>query len=140
MNKPLPSDLMLEIGAKLYPRRYHRHRNLRPYQFACEWARKLDWRCNPYDRFLLHRELFRHLESTESYEGRRNVFSFASRGEIEGEIDRLLDEYPDEFPAIGVFAYVLMVLPLNMAHSHGRIRYRKLTQALAGLPASATSE
>ena len=98
---------MLEIGAKLFPRRYRRFRDLCPYQEAREWARTLDWRQNPYDRFLLRRELLRHLESTEFYEGLRNVFTFASRDEIAAEVDHLMDKFPDEFEGIGVFVYVL---------------------------------
>lgn len=140
MSKPEPSKLMLEIGAKLYPRRYRRHRTLRPYQAACAWAQTLDWRRNPYDRFLLRRELLQHLESTECYEGRMNVFSFASGRAIGTEIDRLLDEFPDDYQRIGVFGYVLMVLPLNICYSHGQVRYSKLAQALVSLPSKAATE
>src|SRR5882757_1587796 len=102
MSKPEPSELMLEIGAKLFPRRYRRFRDLRPYQETLEWVWTLDWRQNPYDRFLLRRELLRHLESTGYYEGRLNVFTFASRDEITAEVDHLLDKFPDEFEAMGV--------------------------------------
>jgi hypothetical protein len=134
MSKAEPSDLMLEIGAKLFPRRYRRFKDLRPHLEACEWARKLDWRQNPYDRFLLHRELLRHLESTEFYEGSRNVFSFASREEIAAEVDCLMDEFPDKFESMGVFSYVLLKVPWNLGFKHGRIRYSRLTEALAKLP------
>jgi hypothetical protein len=44
------SDAQFEIGRKFYPRRYSRFKDLRPYEQACEWARGLDWRNNPYDR------------------------------------------------------------------------------------------
>ena len=61
------SETMLEIGAKLYTRRYHRFKDLRPFHEACEWAQSLDWRNNPYDRFLLKRELLRHIEAGVSH-------------------------------------------------------------------------
>ena len=125
---------MLEIGRKFYPRRYHRFKDLRPYQEARDWARMLDWRQNPYDRFLLRRELLRHLESAEVYGGPRNVFSFASREEIAAEVDRLLDEFPGTNESLGVFAYVLVILPWDLEFKHGRIRYSRLTEALANLP------
>ena len=140
MSKPEPTDLMLEIGTRFFPRRYRRFRDLRPYQEACEWARKLDWRRNPYDRFLLHRELLRHLESTEVYEGRRNPFSFASREEIAAEVDQLLDEFPDKYESIGVFSYVLVTIPWHLGFKHGRIHYNRLTQALAMLTSKATTK
>jgi len=134
MSKPEPTDLMLEIGAKFYPRRYRRFRDLRPYQEACEWARTLDWRQNPYDRFLLRREMLRHLESTAFYEGHRNVFTFASREEIAAEIAGLLDKFSDKDEGIGVFSYILITLPWHLGFKHGRIRYSLLTKALATLP------
>ena len=134
MSKSEPTAIMEEIGARLFPRRYRRFKDLRSYQEACEWARKLDWRQNPYDRFLLRRELLRHLESTQFYEGHRNVFSFASRGEIATEVDRLIDKFPDKFESIGVFGYVLVMLPWHLAFKHGRIRHSRLTEALAKLP------
>jgi hypothetical protein len=134
MSKPESSEIMDEIGAKLFPRRYRRFKDLRPYQEACEWARKLDWRQNPYDRFLLRRELLRHLESTEFYEGRRNVFTFASREEIAAEVDHLIDEFPDKYQSIGIFGYVLVTLPWRLGFKHGRIRHSRLTEALAKLP------
>ena len=125
---------MLEIGAKLFPRRYRRFRDLRPHHEACEWALTLDWRQNPYDRFLLRRELLRHLESIEFYEGRLNVFTFASRDEIAAEVDRLMDDFPVEFGGIGVFTYVFITLPWRLGFKHGRIRHSRLTEALAKLP------
>jgi hypothetical protein len=134
MNKPEPSALMLEIGAKFYPRRYRRFRDLRPSEEASQWARSLDWRENPYDRFLLRRELLRHIESTEFYEGRWNVFTFASREEIAAEVEHLMDEFPDEYEFIGVFSYVLITLRWNLGFKHGLIRYSRLSEALAKLP------
>lgn len=125
---------MQEVGARLFPQRYQRFKDLRSYQEACEWARKLDWRKNPYDRFLLRRELLRHLEATEFYNGRRNVFSFASREEIAVEVDRLLDEFPGKYQSIGVFSYVLVALPWHLTFKHGRIHHSRLAEALAKLP------
>jgi len=122
---------MEEIGAKFFPRRYRRFKDLRPYQEACEWARTLDWRQNPYDRFLLRRELLRHLESTEFREGRRNVFRFASREEIAREVDQLMDGFPDKYQKFGVFAYVLITLPWRLGIKDGLIRHNRLNEALA---------
>lgn len=125
---------MEEIGAKLFPRRYRRFKDLRSDQEAREWARTLDWRQNPYDRFLLRRELLRHLESTELYKGQRNVFTIASREEIAAEVDRLIEEFPEEFQGAGVFVYVLVTLPWHLGFKHGLIRHSRLSEALAKLP------
>lgn len=132
-HEPEMSEALLEIGAKLFPRRYRMYKDLRPYRDACDWAKKLDWRQNPYDRFLLRRELLRHLESTQFYEGRWNVFSFASREEISAEVDRLMDEFPEKHKILGVFAYVLLILPWNLAFKHKIVRHNKLNEALAKL-------
>ena len=92
--------MMLEIGAKLFPRRYRRFKDLRPAQQACEWAPTLDWRQNPYDRFLLRREILHHLETTAFYKGGWDVYSFASREEIAVQVDRVMDEFPDKYERI----------------------------------------
>ena len=128
--RPELTETMLEIGAKLFPRRYSRFKDLRPDQQACEWARTLDWRQNPYDRFLLRREILHHLESTASYESRRNVYSFASRDEIAAEVDHLMDEFPDKYESIGVFSYVLITLRWNLAFKHGQVQHSLLAEAL----------
>jgi hypothetical protein len=133
-DKPELSVTLLEIGAKLFPKRYRMFKDLRPGRQASEWARSLDWQQNPYDLFLLRRELLRHLESTQCYKGRKNVFAFASREEISAEVDRLMDVFPDKYKNIGVFDYVLVTLPWNLAFKHGHIRHSKLTGALAKLP------
>ena len=132
-SKPELTETMLEIGAKLFPRRYCRFKDLRPDQQACEWARTLDWRQNPYDRFLLRPEILHHLESTAFYEGRRNVYSFASRDEIAAEVDGLMNEFPHKYESIGVFSYVLVMLPWNLAFKHGQVQHSRLTEALGKL-------
>ena len=98
-----------------------------------EWARTLDWRQNPYDRFLLRREILHHLESAAFHEGRRNVCSFASRDEIAAEVDHLMDEFPDKYESIGVFSYVLITLPWNLAFKHGQVQHSRLAEALGKL-------
>ena len=133
MSKSEPTEIMEEIGEKLFPRRYHRFKDLRPYPEACEWARALDWRQNPYDRFLLRRELLHHLESTEFHNGHRNIFAFASREEIAGEVDHLITEFPDKYESLGVFSYVLVTLPWHLGFKHGLIRHSKMNEALAKL-------
>ena len=133
-SKPELTETMLEIGARLFPRRYSRFKDMRPDQQVCEWARTLDWRQNPYDRFLLRREILHHLESTAFYEGRLNVYSFASRDEIAAEVDRLMDEFPHKYEGIGVFSYVLITVPWNLAFKHGQVRYSRLAEALEKLP------
>ena len=122
---------VLEVGAKIFPRRYRRFEDLRPWQEASEWARNLDWRQNPYDRFLLRREILRRLESSVVYDGPLNVYSFASREEIAAEVDRLLNEYPDEI--FNPLSYVLVCLPWHLAFKHGRVAYNRLAGALASL-------
>ena len=133
-SKPELTETLLEIGAKLFPRRYHRFKDLRPDQQACEWARTLDWRENPYDRFLLRREILHHLESTAFYDGALNIYSFASRDEIATEVDRLMKEFPDKYKSLGVFSYVLVMLPWNLAFKHGRVQHSRLAEALDKLP------
>lgn len=133
MSKYEPSELMQEIGAKLYPRRYRRFKDLRSFHEACEWARTLDWQKNPYDRFLLRRELLHYLESTEFYRAGRNVFKFASREEIAAEVERLMDGFSRESKTIDVFAYVLSALPWHLAFKHGMAEHSRLAAALARL-------
>jgi len=127
------SDAEIEIGRKLYPRRYSRFKDLRPYEQACKWARGLDWRNNPYDRFLLRREILHHIESTFFHDPHWNVYTFASRAEIAAEVDRLMDEFPEKRERIGVFTYVMVSLPENLAFRHGLIRHSRLVGVLSSL-------
>ena len=120
----------MEIGRNLYPRRYRRFRDLRPDLEAVEWSRNLDWRSNPYDRFLLRREILHHLEATSFYEAYWNTYSYASRGEITAEVDRLLDSCPPEYER-GAFHHVLVLLPWELAFKHGRVGHSRLSEALA---------
>ena len=129
-SKPELTETMLEIGARLFPRRYSRFKDLRPDPQACEWARTLDWRQNPYDRFLLRREILHHLESTAFYEGRLDVYSFASRDEIAAEVDRLMNEFPEQHESMDVFSYMLVTLPWHLALKHGRVQHSRLAEAL----------
>jgi hypothetical protein len=130
------SDTILEIGAKFFPRRYRRFKDLRPFSEAREWAQTLDWRQNPYDRFLLRREILHHLESKSGHRAWENVFSFASREEIGGEVDRLMDEFPEEFERSGVFCYVLVTLPWLLRFRHDRVRYNRLAAVFGRLPSA----
>ncbi len=135
------SDILLEIGGRLCPRRYRRFRDLRPWEEAAGWARTLDWRGNPYDRFLLRREILRQLESTAVYEPDfHNVYTYASREEIAFEVDRLLDELTPEFESRGPLTYVLITLPWHLAFKHGRVRYSRLDEALRRLPGQSGSD
>ncbi len=129
------SDTLLEIGGRLCPRRYQRFRDLRPWEEAAEWARTLDWRGNPYDRFLLRREILRQLESTAVHEADfHNVYTYASREEIAFEADKLLDELPSEFESRGPLTYVLITLPWHLAFKHGRVKHSRLAEALSQFP------
>jgi hypothetical protein len=130
MSNLQPSDTVMEIGRNLYPRRYRRFKDLRPDLEAVEWSRNLDWRHNPYGRFLLRREILHHLEASSFYKANRNIYSYASRGEITAEVDRLLDTCPPEYER-GAFHYVLVMLPWELAFKHGRVRYSRLAEALA---------
>jgi hypothetical protein len=133
MSESEPSEIILEIGAKLFPPLYKRFKDLRPYLEACKWARALDWRQNPYDRFLLKRELLHYLESSESHSP-SNIFTFASRKEIAAELDRLMDEFSDKYKSLGVFSYILVKARWDLAFKHGRVKYSRLTGALAKMP------
>ena len=135
------SDTLLEIGGRLCPRRYQRFRDLRPWEEAAEWARTLDWRGNPYDRFLLRREILRQLESTAVHEPDfHNVYTYASREEIAFAVDKLLDELPGEFENRGPLTYVLITLPWHLAFKHGRVRHSRLAEALSRLPTHQASK
>jgi hypothetical protein len=116
LGNPRLSDTVLEVGRKLHPRRYHRFQDLRSDLEACAWAETLDWRNNPYDRFLLRREMLHHLEATSFYEACWNIYSYASRAEIAAEVDNLLDNCQGEWRR-RVFHYVLVTLPWNLAFS-----------------------
>lgn len=130
MSNPQPSDTVMEIGRNLLPRRYQRFKDLRRDLEAVEWSHNLDWQNNPYDRFLLRREILHHLEATAFYEAGWNVYSYASRGEIAAQVDSLLDNCPPEFES-GVFHYVLTIVRWELAFKHGRVRYSRLAEALA---------
>lgn len=129
--KKFASDAVVEIGQKLHPRRYRRFKDLRPPGEVGQWAKTLDWRSNPYDRFLLRREILHHLESTVVYQSHKNVFAFASRAEIEAEVDRLINVYaehmdnyaglPRAYPPDRVFGFALGGLPRVLAIKHRRI-------------------
>src|ERR1019366_207781 len=121
-SNPRLSDTVLEVGRKLHPRRYRRFKDLRPDLEACAWAETLDWRNNPYDRFLLRREMLHHLEATSFYEAGWNVYSYASRAEIAAEVDNLLDNCPAQYGGRQVFHYVLVTLPWNLAFRHKIVR------------------
>jgi hypothetical protein len=60
------SETTLEVARKVHPRRYSLFKDLRSFEETAEWAEKLDWRENPYDRFLLRPEILRHLENRTS--------------------------------------------------------------------------
>ena len=125
------SDIVLEVGGRLCPRRYQRFRDLRSWDEASEWAKTLQWRDNPYDRFLLRREILRQLESSAIHEpGFKNVYTYASRDEIAAEVDGLMREFPNEYESRGVLSYVLITLPWHLALKHGRVWRDPLAAAL----------
>jgi hypothetical protein len=125
------SDTTLEIARKLHPPRYKIYKNLRPLEEAAAWAQKLDWRENPYDRFLLRQEILKHLETRSIHEpGFRNVYTYASRQEIAAEVDRLIEKFPKKFEKWGVFGYVVTTLPWYLGAKHGRVRRDPLVAAL----------
>ena len=124
------SPAHLEIEMTLFPRRYSRYKDLRSDVGA--WARTLDWPNNPYDYFLLRREILRQFEAIIIYEGARNVYTFASRDEISTECDLLMKEYSaKKFCGLDVFTYVLALLPWRLGFKHGRVHHSPLTAALA---------
>ena len=130
MSNPVLGDTVMEVGRKLHPRRYKRFTDLRPDLEAVAWAGSLDWRNNPYDRFLLRREILHHLEATSFYEADWNVYTYASRGEISAEVDRLLDRCPPQYET-SEFHHVLVTLPWELAFKHGRVRHTRLVEAIA---------
>lgn len=123
------SDTILEVGRKVHPRHYRRFKDLRPWIAAAAWAQTLDWRTNPYDRFLLRREILHYFES-ECW----SYFRLASREEVAAETDRLINECPGgDVP--GVFSYVFRNLVLHLLLKHEDTHRNRLDEALAKLPA-----
>ena len=118
-----------------------RFKDLRPWEQASAWARTLDWRGNPYDRFLLRREILRQLESSVVHEPDfHNVYTYASRYEIAVEVDKLLDEFPAEFEGGGPLGYVLVTLIWHLAFKHGLVRHSRLAEALNNFPVQQASK
>ena len=124
----------MEVARRVHPPRYRLFKNLRSFEATAEWAQKLDWRENPYDRFLLRREILRHLEN-RSKAGFRNVYSYATRQEITAEVDRLMEKFPKKFEKWGVFGYVLTALPWYLALKHGKVRRDPLVATLNAIEA-----
>ncbi|RYD85091.1 MAG: hypothetical protein EOP84_03605 [Verrucomicrobiaceae bacterium] len=122
------SDVYFEIGRKLNPRRKLGSVRVRDYEAACQWSLNLDWRKNPYDRFLLCRELLLHFERLMHEDARSDIFAFASRSEIVATIEWLFGRYEQrcsemteaagfDFQKVqSVFAYVAWALPSYLQH------------------------
>ena len=129
------SDAIFEIALRQYPRRRRRHPDLRPYPQAREWARSLDWRDNPYDRFLLRRELLHYLESAVHIDLIRRAQRLANPGEIPQIVDHLLDTFSSKLEDFDVFSRIALRVPWEVAARHGRLRYNHLTKALRSIGA-----
>ncbi len=130
------SAATLSVGRRFYPRRYQRFPGLRASAEAVAWSRTLDWRDNPYSRFLLRRELLRFVAARAGTDPRHNVFRLASPEEVAAMVDRMLDACPEKL-ARNAFSYVVTGLPWKLAIKAGRVRYNHLTKALAHQPAQA---
>lgn len=117
------SPIMLEVGGRLFPRLYKRHGDLRNQCEVRKWAESLDWRNNPYDRYLLRRELLHHAEADRSDMPEFNVGLFAKRDQILKQIDYLLDNFPVELKRMGIFMYVVVALPFYMQRGRGKDRH-----------------
>lgn len=117
------SEVMLEVGGRLCPRLYKRHGDLRSQQEVRQWAERLDWRNNPYDRYLLRKELLRFMEAQRGDEPFFNVGLFAKRDQILKQIDYLLDNFPEELKRMGIFMYVVVALPFYMQRGRGKNRH-----------------
>ena len=98
-------ECTLSIGRKFYPRLYRRHKDLRDVDEAAAWARSLDWRNNPYDRFLFKREIVRQAE---------NRMCLVAREKIAAEVEILLDEFGRKFEDGNIFVLILTALPWHL--------------------------
>ena len=94
------------------------------------WSRTLDWRDNPYSRFLLRRELLRFVAARAGTDPHHDVFRLANSEEVAAMVDHMLDACPEKL-ARGVFNYVVAGLPWKLSIKAGRVRYNHLTKALA---------
>ena len=131
------SAATVNVGRQLHPRRYQRFPGLRSRAEAVAWARMLDWRENPYARFLLRRELLRFVTARAGEDPRHNVFRFANAEEVAATVDHMLNAYAEKPAGESVFNYVVAGLPWKLAIRAGRIRYSHLTKALAHQPTHA---
>ena len=131
-----PSGTVLAIARQFYPRRYRRHHDLRSFDDAREWARQLDWRNNPYERFLLERELIRYIEAATHLDWHRRIISSARDGEIAALVTDLLDAYAREARRrrLDVFSSILVRFPWEFAYRHRWLRQSRLCGALSSLP------
>jgi hypothetical protein len=125
-------ECTLSIGRKFYPRRYTRFRNLRDYKEAAEWSRALNWQTNPYERFLLKREILKQLEAELTYCGEKNVYAFASPAEIKREVEECIDDYPRMgFKSLDVIGFTIISIPWRLGFKHGLIEHSNLVAAVA---------
>lgn len=124
-------ECTVAIGRKFYPGLYRHRRNVRDPDDAAEWAESLDWLNNPYDRFLLKREILRQSENFLRDKGPMNIWSFASREEIANEIDTVLSECEKKGRIRNVLSLILVTLPWRVGYKHGRIVYSRLAEAFA---------
>jgi hypothetical protein len=125
------SSTMWEVGSKLFPCRYQRHQGVRGYEEAVAWAERLDWRNNPYDRYLLQRELLHFLEGTKFEHPCCRVLLSATRAEIAEKIDHLLKLYSESGTTMEVFTYVVVMMPYQFRPKGRQARRSKLAMALA---------
>ena len=44
-----------------------------------------------------------------------------------------MDEFPHKYEGIGVFSYVLMTVPWQLAFKHGQVQHSRLAEALGKL-------
>ncbi len=123
--------MMLEVGGRLFPRLYKRHGDLRDYQEARKWAESLDWRNNPYDRYLLRRELLHYIEAQRGDTPGFNIGLFMTREQILKEIDRLLNDYPKELKRMGIFLYVLGMMPFRVGKDPAMLKRKEWMQSVA---------
>ena len=121
-------ECTLSIGRKFYPPLSKRGEHLRDADEAAEWASSLDWSNNPYDRFLLKREIVRQSERFWRDKVPMNCWTFASPDEIAGEVDKLLDEYKQEGRTRHIFQLILATLPWTLGYKHGRVQSSRLAR------------